>query len=492
MIVLQLAPEVVWSRYSGADVSPELKSRPARQPDLAREIAVSRRLADALARGESATFSILMQHALELCAADSAGVSVLEAQPDGSAFARWMAVVGISNEAVNGSSPVDKSICGLALEIGEARLFRHSQRCSTGGDDEVAPDIETLVVPIPGVDGPLGTLAVSSQSGAPHFDAEHCRILTSLASMAGAALRTQRTLDELGARAESAEGKVTRAREAKTRTDGFIAMLSHELRNPLAPIDAALRTIERLSTANAAVLAATEVAQRQMRRLSRLVDDLLDTTRIRHGKITVKKDYANLEEIVEDAVASVRADVQRIGQQLVVHQPAAPVTVFADASRLSQVFANLLSNAVRYTPAGRKITLTVEATSSVCNSSMPSSVYITVEDEGIGISPETLAHVFELFRQSDPEHRQADGGLGIGLAVVKYLVERHDGTVSIRSAGIGHGTTVHVALPIVRPAVAAATALQQKLVAQPTQILLVDDDADSAQALAMLLELDGH
>ncbi|SAK91693.1 PAS/PAC sensor hybrid histidine kinase [Caballeronia calidae] len=487
-------PEVIWSRYADAIITAELEVRACRPSDLAQEIDVLRQLADALARGESSILTLLTKDAMHLCSADCAGVTLLEAAPGESVVFKLVATAGHFADAANRTSPVADTPCGMTLASGKPQLFRYPHRYFPVLSDIFPAATESLVVPIPGVNGPLGTLWVVSQRDTNHFDAEDRRILATLASVAGSALRVERTREELGLRAESAEHQVTLAHEAEVRTDSFIAMLSHELRNPLAPIDAALRTIERLSTGNTAALAATGVAQRQMRRLSRLVDDLLDTTRIRHGKLTVKKEHANLGTIVEDAVASVRADVMRLGQRLVVHQPDAPVMVFGDASRLTQVIANVLSNAVKYTPAERGITLNVEVaprSDGSSNAVAPSTATITVVDEGVGINSSVLPHVFDLFKQSEDRHRQADGGLGIGLAVVKHLVERHDGTVTISSAGEGLGTTVRVTLPSVPVSVEASTTVASR-VAPPTQILLVDDDADSAQALEMLLTLDGH
>ncbi|CAE6690243.1 Autoinducer 2 sensor kinase/phosphatase LuxQ [Paraburkholderia haematera] len=271
-------------------------------------------------------------------------------------------------------------------------------------------------------------------------------------------------------------------------------MLGHELRNPIAPIDSALTAARKLSTGHPAVLSALDIAARQTRLLKRLVSDLLDASRIRHGKLSVRPSYGLLQDIVADAVAAVKADLSNGQHRLRVTVPTYPVRVHADPARLTQVVANLLSNAFKYTPPDGDIALVVEAPDvsieSMHNAS-PRSAVITVTDNGTGISASMLPHVFDMFAQSPSARKRAEGGLGIGLAVVKNLVGAHNGTVTIASAGEGQGTEVTVRLPIVcegtkEPAVATM------LRVAPVRILLVDDNADTTEALGTLLELEGH
>jgi CheY-like chemotaxis protein len=207
-----------------------------------------------------------------------------------------------------------------------------------------------------------------------------------------------------------------------------------------------------------------------------------------------------LQDIVADAVTAVKADVNNRQHRLHTNVPMYPVNVRADAARLTQVVSNLLWNAVKYTPPGGDITLSVEAPdirSEPIHNSSPRDAVITVRDTGAGISPSLLPHVFDMFTQSASARTRADGGLGIGLAVVKYLVTAHNGTVTIASSGEGQGTEVTVRLPIVcegtrEPTMTTTTTTTTMRRMAPIRILLVDDNADATEALTTLLELEGH
>lgn len=216
------------------------------------------------------------------------------------------------------------------------------------------------------------------------------------------------------------------------------------------------------------------------------MNDLLDASRIRHGKLSLRPSYVSLQEIVSDATTALEADVNSRRHRLHTNVPPYPVTVYADPARLAQVVSNLLSNAVKYTPPGGDITLTVEApdvsTESTRNSSHGDAV-ITVRDTGTDISPSLLPHVFDMFTQSASVQTRAEAGLGIGLSVVKYLVNAHNGHVRISSAGEGQGTEVSIQLPIVCQSPDELPGATTN-VATPIRILLVDDNADIMEALA--------
>lgn len=266
------------AQHSKAIVTGSLKDRPARTPDLATEIAFLHHLADALARADAAVLDILSAAAMQLCCADSAGVSLIEKMADGTELFRWVTTAGHCSPVINGTTPIDDSPCGVTLALGASQLFSYPQRhfeCLRGPEPEV---VEGLVVPIPGPSGPVGTLWVLSHTEGTVFDAEHLRVMTSLAGFTGAAVQVENARVASASRVAEAEQAARALQTAEARADDFISMLSHELRNPLAPIDAAIQTAQRLPVNNLGIQAALTVAERQMTRLSKLVSDLLDTT----------------------------------------------------------------------------------------------------------------------------------------------------------------------------------------------------------------------
>jgi CheY-like chemotaxis protein len=234
------------------------------------------------------------------------------------------------------------------------------------------------------------------------------------------------------------------------------------------------------------------IAHRQMRQLRTLVDDLLDAARLRHGKLAIKYSRTSLNEIVYDAITALKHHIDARKHRLVIEGLDQPVFVRADHVRLSQVIGNLLSNAAKYTPAGGTLQLRVQADNPDDDAGPGGMLSIVIEDNGVGMSPEALAHVFELFAQSPSSMRRSEGGLGIGLAVAKRLVELHDGTIALDSQGVGRGTIVSLRLPILDREPPIAPDVSGTMGAAPSRILLVDDNADALDALHLLLELEGH
>ncbi|MEW6021565.1 MAG: ATP-binding protein [Pseudomonadota bacterium] len=283
-------------------------------------------------------------------------------------------------------------------------------------------------------------------------------------------------------RAESA------LRDADRRKDEFLAMLAHELRNPLAPIMAAAELLVQGAAAPAMVRRASSVIGRQARHLTGLVDDLLDVSRVTRGLAVIDKSPLDLGAVIAEAVEQVQPLVASRNHRLELAVQAAPLTVNGDAKRLVQVVANLLNNAAKYTPPGGRIRLAADAEPNT------GRARLSVSDNGIGMSHELMARAFELFAQAERDADRAQGGLGIGLAVVRRLVELHGGEIGVRSAGPGQGSSFTVTLPLAAgsTAGAAAPARQAPGPEQALGVLVVDDNADAAQMLAIMVQHFGH
>jgi PAS domain S-box-containing protein len=277
--------------------------------------------------------------------------------------------------------------------------------------------------------------------------------------------------------------------EAGRHTRHFLAMLAHELRNPLAPIRNAVGAMRHGKLDQSELLACREILERQVDHLSRLVDDLFDVSRITSGKVVLQIAPIDLRTALTHAVECIRPFTKAREQTLDIELPADPVPVQGDLTRLAQVAQNLLHNSAKYTPRGGRILL------SLCNEG--DIAVIRVRDNGSGISSELLPKVFDLFMQAERPPDRSDGGLGIGLTLVRQLIELHGGSVDAASEGIGRGAEFTVRLPCMRPA-APATAQDDAAVAQapgqdaPLRVLVVDDNRDSAESMALLLRVSGH
>ncbi len=276
--------------------------------------------------------------------------------------------------------------------------------------------------------------------------------------------------------------------EVNQRKDEFLAMLAHELRNPLAPIRNAAQILRLHAKGNPKLEWARAVIERQSRHLTRLVDDLLDVSRIVRGQITLEKSPVDLADVVRHALETSRPLVRERKHQLTVSLPADPLPLDADLTRLAQVVANLLINAAKYTPEGGRIRLEAEPRDG--------AVELRVRDTGMGIAPSLLPHVFDLFTQGARTLDRAQGGLGIGLTLVKKIIEMHGGAVEARSAGPGQGSEFVVRLPLLRGRSAARLEPEAPSSgaerASRARVLVVDDNVDAAESIAMLLALEGH
>lgn len=273
---------------------------------------------------------------------------------------------------------------------------------------------------------------------------------------------------------------------ADRRKDEFLAMLAHELRNPLAPLATALAILERDDAGPATQRRMREIMQRQLRQLVRLIDDLLDVARISTGRLELRMGRLDLVEVAQSAVESVASDLEARRHAMVVDWPPC-IWLIGDRARLAQVFVNLLSNAAKYTDPGGRIELAFETGAS--------HVEVRVVDNGMGIAPSMQRDVFEMFVQVDKSLDRGRSGLGVGLALARQLVDLHGGTLELRSAGLGHGSTFSVRLPLV-PATSLPHSSEKALVVSPAagklRILLADDNRDFADTLASVLEAAGH
>lgn len=374
---------------------------------------------------------------------------------------------------VAGDQPADPAASGhqdsfAALVIAEART-------AALNDAAARPDLSLSLLPAAqGVRSALGApirigdaiVGAFVVYGATTHDwtQEQFQLAEWLADQCGRALQTLRLQATL--------------READDRKSEFLATLSHELRNPLAPMRVALPLIAQ---GGPSAPAAMQIMERQFRQLVRLVDDLLDATRLSKNKIQVRKVRTDVIEVIDHAAAAARPDIEASGHTLTVELPSSPLWIDGDPERLGQVIANLLNNAARYTPRGGHLRLAAGGTDAEAT--------ISVSDTGIGIAPADTARVFEMFTQIGGP---GSGGLGIGLALVRGIVELHGGRISVFSDGPGLGSTFVVTLPrptaVAQPRPAPSTPERTA----PKRVLVVDDNHDAASMMEALLAMYGH
>ena len=327
------------------------------------------------------------------------------------------------------------------------------------------------------------------------FELEH-RVLRMDGSIGWTLSRAVPMLDEhgnieewFGVASDITERKMAeeKLKESDRRKDEFLAMLAHELRNPLAPIGTAAELLQTGRLDPGRVRTTSQIIGRQVAHMTELIDDLLDVSRVTRGLIELESVALDMKDVVRDAVEQAAPLVSARGHALVLDLMPGVAPVTGDRKRLVQVISNILNNAAKYTPEGGSIRVTLMADEA--------HVRVEVADDGVGMTPEVAARAFELFAQAERTSDRSTGGLGLGLALVKSLVELHGGSVGCASPGLGQGSTFGVRLPRLATGTLRGTGPQQALAAhgrRALRILVVDDNADAADMLAMLLEAAGH
>jgi CheY-like chemotaxis protein/two-component sensor histidine kinase len=275
--------------------------------------------------------------------------------------------------------------------------------------------------------------------------------------------------------------------EADRRKNEFLAMLAHELRNPLAPVRNAVHVLRLVGSENELLMQARDMIDRQVTHMARLIDDLLDMSRLSRGKVLLRKERLDLVKIVHDTAEDYRSILQATGLGLRVRLPDRPLRTLGDPTRLAQVLGNVLHNANKFTDSGGEVSVELAAEPD------GAAARLVVRDTGIGMERDMLERVFDTFSQADSSLDRSRGGLGLGLALVRGLVELHGGEVRAASAGLGQGTDITIRLPLDdRGAPSEETAPQTAAARATCRVLVIEDNADAAESMRMLFSLTGH
>ena len=402
------------------DIRSELEARPQRTASVAEEHRAFTALAAEMATNPRNMLQKLAELAVDLCRAHTAGISLLEGD-----VLRWEAVAGVFASARGGTMPRDQSPCGVCIDRDATQLMHLADRCFPALAAEPR-FVEELLIPFHVHGKPIGTVWVVSHTTDRHFDKEDERIIRELANFASAGWQLLQTSEAL--------------QSSNRRKDDFLATLGHELRTPLNTIVAATAVLRHRLAADEAGTRHLDVITRQSHHIERLADDLLDIARIVSGKLNLERRTLDLRGVVAGALETLERQVERRGQTLEAALGETPVFVEADPDRLAQVVINLLDNATKYTPTNGRI--------SVAVSSESGQAVVAVRDSGVGIPPDAIHTIFELFAQL-PQHRHsAAGGLGLGLSLVKSLTELHGGVVTASSEGSNRGSCFTVRIPM--------------------------------------------
>ena len=415
----------------------ELTRRPVREPDLAAENRVLLQLADTMAHAPDQLLQELVERLLELCHAGSTGISLLECTAAGEEPCfRWIATAGQFHQYAGHTMPRSFSPCGVVIDSDQMMLMCRPAEHFPYIEALAEPVEEVLLFPFHDEATPVGTIWVASHTKERAFDQEDVRLIQDLARFAAAALRF-RTDARAHMRFE-ADARVAAERQLAGKTES-LATLGHELRNAIGPLANAATLLQ--SSSDAEVLCRSrQIMDRQMQQLRRLVEDVLDSSRLASHKLRLEMAPVDLSSIVSQAVELATERILNSGQTVELSLSEGPLVVEGDSQRLSQVFTNLLNNAAKYGKSGSAVAIDVRRAGN--------RAIVSVADGGIGIAPEMLPRIFDLFVQTDHSLKRCQGGLGIGLALVKQLIELHGGQVEAHSDGPGRGSRFCVYLPL--------------------------------------------
>lgn len=417
----------------------------------------------------------VLENAVETCGADFGHIQLLNAQ---TGALEIVAHRGFQEEFLSHFCSVRMdggSACARAMKSGERILIEDVQR-----DPEYEPHRP--------IASAAGYRAVQATPLKTHHGIIVGMLSTYFQEPHRVSERDQRLLDLYARHAADLIERLQyeqALRDSDRRKDEFLATLAHELRNPLAPLRNGLQVLKMTGPNEEMAEQARTMMERQLGQMVHLIDDLLDLSRISRGKITLRKERIELAKAIQQAVETSRPAIEQEGHELKIEVPTGPIFVDADITRLAQVFSNLLNNASKYTQRGGRIRLSVRRDGA--------TAVVSIRDNGIGIPPPMLPRVFDIFTQVDQNLERSQGGLGIGLSIVKRLVEMHGGSVEARSDGHGMGSEFVVRLPVVLSVVQAQRdEPESRQSSNRRRILVVDDNRDAAVSLAMMLKLMGN
>lgn len=450
--------------------TPDLQHRATRETDVDGENRALLELARHLSEKPADILQKLSEIAVELCHAGSAGVSIVEEEGD---VFRWYGTAGELAGLRWATLPRSFSPCGTVVDTAVVQLMtlpeRHFDYIS-----EITPTVEeVLLIPF-AVDGDIvGTVWIASHDPHKGFDREDVRLITNLTAFAAAGFKTQ---------------KVLKAQEDAIRNrDEFLAILGHELRNPLSPMVAVHRLLSAKTVHDSTRWTAVDVIGRQLAHMQRLVDDLLDVSRIAEGKLSITKVPVDIVGLIREAIESAAFNAEKATLVMGATLPAEPIYVNADPSRIIQIVTNLLNNAIKFTSAKGRIDVKIQSSEK--------HVFISVKDTGIGLAPKSMKTIFSMFNQVDGQSQNNKGGLGIGLGLAKTLTELHDGTIGVKSAGLNQGCEFTIQLPLLgvfKRSTPNTRDAQTELPVSGLRILIADDNHDCADSLGMLLSVQGY